>query len=205
MRNYSRFDEFITTISKSVYPETLVEPHATITRNTISVLFNENIISSESIILDVGCGQGFALECFRTGGAKAIGITLGEDVDICLEKGYDVRRMDQNFMDFPDCHFDFLWCRHVLEHSLAPFFTLSEYHRILKPNSFAYVEVPAPDTDAHHENNPNHYSVLTLSSWKSLFERVHLDIERSFEYNFKSQIGKDLYYGFILKKIDTPS
>jgi hypothetical protein len=47
--------------------------------------------------------------------------------------------------------------------SVAPLFTLAEYRRATKPDGLVYVEHPAPDISARHENNPNHYSVFTPS------------------------------------------
>ena len=92
-------------------------------------------------------------------------------------------------MTFADNEFDLLWCRHVLEHSIAPLFTLSEYRRVLKPGGLAYVEVPAPDTSARHETNPNHYSVLPLSAWFNLFSRVGFAVEHSIAIGFTVPAG----------------
>jgi SAM-dependent methyltransferase len=153
-----------------------------------------------SKVLDVGCGQGLALEQFQRLGLEAVGITLGSDSEVCRAKGFEVHRMDQNFMNFADGAFDLLWCRHVLEHSVAPLFTLSEYRRVVKSNGLVYIEVPAPDTSAHHETNPNHYSVLPASSWMSLFSRAGFAVERSLEINFTVPCGPDTYWSFLLRR-----
>jgi len=65
-------------------------------------------------------------------------------------------------MDFADGEFDFLWCRHLLE-QVTPLFTLGEFRRGTKPDGSVYVEPPAPDISACHENNPSHYSVFPAS------------------------------------------
>jgi SAM-dependent methyltransferase len=199
MRDYSRFDHFLGSLVGDVYPETPSEPHLSITRMTIEGLLKDGVIAPGMSVLDIGCGQGLALELFRQAGLEATGITLGGDYEICRQKGFDVRQMDQNFMDFADGAFDFLWCRHVLEHSVAPLFTLSEYRRLVKPSGSVYVEVPAPDTSAHHETNPNHYSVLPLSAWVSLFTRSGFLVERSVALEFTAPCGPDLYWSFLLR------
>src|SRR5206468_3519217 len=125
--------------------------------------------------------------------------TLGSDYEVCRAKGLHVRQMDQNFIDFADCEFDLLWCRHVLEHSFAPLFTLTEYRRITKPTGLAYVEVPAPETSAHHEANPNHYSVFTHAVWLSLFRRTGFTVERSTDLSFAVPCGPDMYWAFLLR------
>jgi SAM-dependent methyltransferase len=151
MRDYSRFDCFLNDRAGDVYPEVPSEPHLSITQSTIEDLHRDGLIGRDQRVLDVGCGQGIALEIFRQFGLRAVGVTLGPDFATCRAKGFEVYQMDQNFMDFADDEFDFLWCRHVLEHSVAPLFTLAEYHRVTKPDGLVYIEVPAPDTSAHHD------------------------------------------------------
>jgi SAM-dependent methyltransferase len=200
MRDYCRFDGFIEALVGDVYPEVPMEPHVTITRTTIEALHRDGLIAPGARVLDVGCGQGLALEQFRALGLDTVGITLGSDAEICRRKGFDVREMDQNFMDFADGSFDLLWCRHVLEHSVAPLFTLSEYRRVTKPGGLVYVEVPAPDTSAHHERNPNHYSVLPMSSWLNLIARAGFAVARNNQLSFKVPCGPDMYWSFLLRR-----
>jgi SAM-dependent methyltransferase len=198
LRDYTFFDRFLGTLGGDVYPEVPSEPHLSITRMTIDSLLREALIGAGARVLDVGCGQGLALESFRDAGLDAVGITLGTDFAICRSKNFEVHEMDQNFMAFSDGSFDFLWCRHVLEHSVAPLFTLTEYRRVLKAGGRVYVEVPAPDTAAHHEANPNHYSVLPHSSWMHLFARAGFTVERSNVINFTVPCGPDVYWSFLL-------
>lgn len=200
MRDYTAFDDFLGTLTGDVYPEIPAEPHLSITRNAIESLYHDGFIRPGDRVLDIGCGQGLALEQFRRLGLEAVGITLGSDAETCRAKGFEVHQMDQNFMEFADGEFDLLWCRHVLEHSVAPLFTLTEYRRLMKPNGLVYIEVPAPDTSAHHETNPNHYSVLPASSWLNLFSRAGLAVERSLEINFTVPCGPDTYWSFLLRR-----
>jgi 2-polyprenyl-3-methyl-5-hydroxy-6-metoxy-1,4-benzoquinol methylase len=112
------------------------------------------MIAAGMRVLDVGCGQVLALELFREAGLEAVGITLGSDCAVCRSKGFETYEVDQNFTEFSDDSFDFLfflWCRHVLEHSVVPLFTLTEYRRLVKAAGRVYVEVPVPDTSAHQE------------------------------------------------------
>jgi SAM-dependent methyltransferase len=159
------------------------------------------LIGSNQRVLDVGCGQGIALEIFRRLGLRAVGVTLGPDFATRRAKGFEVHQMDHNFMDFADGEFDFPWCRHVPEHSVIPLFTLAEYWRIIKPEGLVYVEVSAPDTSAHHENNPNHYSVFRASSWHALFSRVGFAVERSIAIEFTAPCGPDTYWSYQLRRI----
>ena len=108
--------------------------------------------------------------------------------------------MDFAFLEFPDESFDLVWCRHAIEHSLFPFFTLAELHRVLKPGGVLYLEVPAPDTSCRHQTNPNHYSVLGKSMWVELIRRVGFPETRTLDLNFQTGAGPDTYWAFMQRK-----
>ncbi|KKM76504.1 hypothetical protein LCGC14_1379490 [marine sediment metagenome] len=166
---FERLGKFMKALKNDVYPE----PFG-----------NESFIESgfDSIkdkikpgqkILDIGCGHGYAMDLFAKAGASPIGITLdGGDKSKAVSMGHDVRIMDMSFLEFEDNYFDGLWARQSLEHSIFPYYTLSEFYRVLKPGGWIYVEVPAPGTDAKHENNGNHYSIMPLLMWGNLMTRT---------------------------------
>jgi SAM-dependent methyltransferase len=203
VRDFRRLDEFLTKLSGDIYPEAPSELHTGITDQMIAALAKAGVVAAGQRVLDVGCGQGLALERFAKLGLKPTGITLGSDYSICLAKGYDARDMDQSFLEFPDQEFDLLWCRHVLEHSVFPFFTLSEFHRVTKPGGHVYIEVPAPDTAetaSRHENNPNHYSVLGKSMWQELFRRANLSLIQTIDIHPPLVQGPETYWAFLLRR-----
>src|ERR1039457_4152301 len=182
----ARLVSFLDKIENETYPETPYIIHDEITAQVLDCLMIQFGIRPEARILDVGCGQGPALEIFRNKGyLSAIGITLNdEDVRICREKGFDARKMDQSFLEFADSSFDFIWARHVIEHSVFPYFTLTEFTRVLSPGGSLYLEVPAPETTCHQETNPNHYSVLGHGAWTSLLKRCGMVIHQEGRYTF---------------------
>lgn len=149
-----------------------------------------------SKVLDIGCGQGYALELFTKQGAEPIGITLNEEEHkIVCDKGFDVRIMDMSALEFEKNYFDILWARHSLEHSIFPFFTLAEWYRVLKPGGLLYLEMPAPDTNNNHEFNQNHYSVFGIRMWQSLLTRSGFKILGAFAVDLQTENGnKDLYF-----------
>jgi SAM-dependent methyltransferase len=137
---------------------------------------------------------------FQERGFFPIGVTLNdEDVDICKRKGFEVYHMDQSFLDFEDNRFDFIWNRHCIEHSIFPFYTLFEMKRVLKPGGYLYIEVPAADTAANHQTNPNHYSVLGKSMWIELIKRVGFDFREAFDLDFAVDVGPEKYHSFIVQ------
>src|SRR5437016_5598985 len=131
----ARLVSFVNKIESETYPEAPSFIHSEITGKVLDVLLPQYQINQSARILDIGCGQGPALNIFRAKGYRsAVGITLNdEDVRICRENGHDVRKMDQSFLEFTDSSFDFVWARHVIEHSIFPYFTLAEFSRVIAP------------------------------------------------------------------------
>ena len=200
-KNMQKLISFIDKIEKETYPEPPGDIHTEITRRMLDTMISEYHMPPDSRILDVGCGQGPALDYLMQRGYRAAGITLNdEDVRACRAKNHDVVKMDQSFLDYPDAGFDFVWARHVIEHSIFPYFTLSEFSRVLRPHGYLYLEVPAPETSCHHEENVNHYSVLGHEAWVSLLKRSGFDIIDEPVFSFQTGMGPDTYWGFICIK-----
>ncbi len=203
-RDYQRLDRFLDTIGADIYPEAESRLHNDISRKTFLRLLELFELPERARVLDVGCGSGVALELFRDYGLDAIGITLADaDLAAVREQGLIAQAMDQSFLAFPDSSFDLVWARHVVEHSIFPYFTLSEMNRVLKPGGVFYLEVPAAETAARHENNPNHYSVLGLSMWQQLVTRSGFTVIESMTIDLDiEQMGPDAYWAFFCRKDD---
>ena len=196
-----RFECFLEKVKRETYPEPVADLPAAITEKTLDMFLKKHSLPENSRVLDVGCGQGVALELFKKERFSAVGITLNsEDVSVCRRKGYEVYEMDQSFLEFDNEEFDFIWCRHCLEHSIFPYFTLSELFRVLKRNGYLYIEVPAPDTISNHHINKNHYSVLGKKMWLELIKRTGFNILDIMNIPVQLKIGEDLYWAFVLQK-----
>ena len=153
-------------------------------------------------ILDVGFGVGDALTVFKSEGANPVGICVNDsEIDFIKTKGHEAYKMDQSFMSFEDNHFDVVWSRHCLEHSIMPFYTLHEYKRVMKPGAFLYVEVPAPETIYHHEDNKEHFSLFSMDVWLILMKRVFTVVSNVASNMVGKDGSKDVFYSFILKKV----
>ena len=197
----NRLKRFLQKIRADIYPEPPSETHQHITRQMLNRLLQNYIFAEKCKVLDVGCGQGLSLELFRNAGFNPAGITLdNEDLAACRLKDQTVFKMDQSLLEFNDETFDLIWCRHCLEHSVIPYFTLSEFFRVLKPMGYAYIEVPAPDTASNHQKNKNHYSVLGKSMWGALIRRTGFDILETLDISLNVPSGADIYWAFIQQK-----
>lgn len=198
----SRLVSFIEKTESETYPELPSIIHSELTARVLDIILHRYDIDIKARILDVGCGQGPALDILVNKGYRhATGITLNdEDVISCRQKGHNVLKMDQSFLEFADKEFDFVWARHVIEHSIFPYFTLMEYSRVMAAGAILYLEVPAPETSCHHELNPNHYSVLGRGVWLALLGRSGFKVLDEARYSFTSGMGPDEYWGFVCSK-----
>ena len=198
----ARLVAFIDKIEQETYPETPSNLHSQITVQMLDTLLEKYPLAPSARILDIGCGQGPALDILRDKGYRNLtGITLNDtDVAICNENGHTVLKMDQSFLSFADNSFNFLWARHVIEHSIFPYFTLAEFARVMDSGGRMYLEVPAPETSCRHETNPNHYSVLNKGAWTSLLGRAGFTIIDDVSFQFTTGMGPDEYWGFVCAK-----
>ena len=171
----NKLEKFLEKVKLEVYSEPDSQMHMNMIDKIIPDLV-KNQISDEKKqkILDIGCGQGYALTKFKEAGyTNLTGITMSqEDVDETIKRGFKCENMDQSFMTFEDNTFDFLFSRHCLEHSPFPYFTLMEYLRVCKPGGKAYIEMPAPNNIRPLETIPNHYSIMDTKMYIALMLRV---------------------------------
>ena len=203
-QDLNKLSRFIKRMAQDIYPETPSLLHSEITSKALVKLEELFPLQPGMHVLDVGCGQGPALEYFSSRKLEYLGITLSEeDIAECRAKGYRVEKMDQSFLTFSNGSKDLVWARHVIEHSIFPLFTLEGFWKVLKPGGMLYLEAPAPETSCHHERNPNHYSVLPKGCWRALLERCGFKILGDVDYSFEVPAGPDVYWGFYCQKLDT--
>lgn len=179
-------------VLSTVYPEGESQYHRAITNDIIDRIILPMKVPQDAYILDLGCGVGYFMDRMKQEGYTNItGLTLsGEDIDTCTKKGHRVIRSDMNFLTDKDESVDMLFCRHSLEHSPFPFFTLLEYNRVLKPGGKLYIEVPQPNCERSHEDNRNHYSIMGHTMWMSLLQRSGFDVSWS-TYEIPVKFGDD--------------
>jgi SAM-dependent methyltransferase len=196
-----RLLDFIAKVQEQSYAEPVTVEHTQITVQMVNEFFGRYSLPAPARILDVGCGPGVALDLFREKGHRATGITISdEDIKVCRARDHHILKMDQSFLMFPDGSFDFVWVRHCIEHSLFPFFTLSEFFRVLDSGGYLYLEMPAPGTTGRHESNINHYSIMSKEMWASLIGRAGFVLLEAINLNFDSPAGAEEYWAFICRK-----
>jgi SAM-dependent methyltransferase len=192
-------DQFIAArVMRDVYEEPPSDLHNRLT-DLMLTKCEKFINLNGARVLDLGCGQGHSLRRFLEKGAKPLGITYGADVKACLLQSLSVLEVDIHDLSGISDTYYFIWCRHILEHSLCPLFTLYQVGSLLKGNGLIYVEVPLPGTCARHERNPNHYSCFTVDGWVALFHKADLSVVNLGSIKIKIPLGEDEYFYFILR------
>jgi SAM-dependent methyltransferase len=206
--DYKKFQEYQQRALSTVYEEGRDSFH----NELIPVLAKKYLaqlqINAHAKILDIGCGPGQFLHTARQlGYNNTIGVTLSpEDLQACQDQNFDTLSADMSDLPLDDGLVDFIWCRHALEHSPYPLFTLFEFARVLRDQAQVYVEVPAPDNERVMlgEYNPNHYSVLGEKMWTALFMKAGFDIVSTEGYAIDipqlGRIWKEKSYIFVIQK-----
>jgi SAM-dependent methyltransferase len=201
-----RFTEFLQSLVADTYPEPPSPIHEEITGKVLPGVVVQAQVSAQVgkaiRVLDVGCGQGVALKRFKELGCDALGVTPNQtDYQEAMRTGCPVVPCDMHDLSALDhLGWDLIWARHVLEHSPAPLFALREFSRVLKPGGWLYVEVPMPDTACHHEQNKNHYSVLTDSMWQALIQKAGFTLVEGKVWRFVTGEGPDEYRSYLCRK-----
>jgi SAM-dependent methyltransferase len=188
-----------------VYAEGESPFHCDITQDVVARFIDPLNLPKHAEILDLGCGPGYFLDAMQQRDfTNVTGVSLSaEDVDTATKKQHQVIKSDMNFLSNRDESVDMLFCRHSLEHSPFPYITLLEYNRVLRPNGYLYIEVPAPDSERPHEDNRNHYIILGRSMWLSLLKRSGFDVtwyDYEFPITLEGQQMTEKYYVFVCQR-----
>ena len=202
----NKFKQYEDAAYKTVYAEPEETFHRKLIPKMVTDYIKEFNLKNDSVILDIGCGPGlFLKEMKDLHYTNVTGITLSkEDYDICIEKGFQCEYGEMSDINREDNTIDFIWCRHALEHSPYPLFTLFEFNRLLKNGGQVYIEVPAPDCARPHEQNDNHFSILGNAMWNSLFIKAGFKITLAnyfeFDISMDDQSAKEKYIIYGLEK-----
>lgn len=201
MRDYTQIDRHLDRLIKEVYPQPQDPGHTGWANEAVAKLIERVGIRKGYSVLDLGCGEAFLQELFEYLGYAYLGVCLGEDYKVAMERGRNVIEEDFTFLPFKDDSFDVLFSRHSLEHSPMPLLTLMEWRRITK----RYIALVLPSPVFWEYRGVNHYFVLNEEQWRHLFETVGLEV--TFFYSKQQNMTTDpthreveIEYWFLLEK-----
>jgi len=128
-------------------------------------------------ILDVGCGQKPYQSLFQS--TEYIGLDVEDSGHDHANEQVDIY-YDGTHFPFDNHSFDSVICNQVLEHVAVPETTLSEIHRVLKPQGYALLTVPFM-ADEHEQ--PFDFYRYSSFGMKHLLEIHNFEIIKSVKLN----------------------
>lgn len=153
---------------------------------------NLNKTSFPISVLDVGCGNGSALDVFKQVHGAAVE-TTGLDfniqaLSIVAEKGHKTVQGRIEDALLPKNFYDIIYSSNVIEHVAEPMLMMRKISDALKPGGLFLCETPSFDSwDAHvfsaggHWGGfhfPRHWTFFTAQTLRRIAEQVHLSMEK---------------------------
>ena len=133
-------------------------------------------------ILDVG------------GGDRILKLANFVNIDVKGVKGITAVVGDAQLLPFRDNVFDIILCEGVIEHIRMPWLAADEFHRVLKPSGFVYID--AAFLQPFH-SSPNHYFNVTKEGLEVLFQKstkIDSGVQR---YQMPSYALYDMLIGYV--------
>lgn len=117
-------------------------------------------------LLDVGCGDGEALEILRDLGWHVCGVEFDlQAVDAARKRNLDIRQGTLNDAAFPDETFDAITSSHVIEHMHDPLAFITESRRVLRKGGTLVAVTPNVRARSH---------IRFAAHWRGLEPPRHL-------------------------------
>lgn len=175
-----------------VYPDWGLSRPESELHQLMSLDFYSKLPKDFSTIVDVGCSDGWMVSQMQADGKEAVGVNdfiLPTDRIFMEENQVVIHEMDMHNLQFEDESFDAAWCRHALEHSLAPIMVLAEIWRILKPNGYLFIALPPPPMPP--EPYPGHWHQIPDYQLKYLLEMSNFNVLDINLYHFSYKTPND--------------
>lgn len=139
--------------------------------------------SNDISILDAGCRDGWTIEFLNSlGYSNVIGVELFDEyVNYCNEHGRKAVKGDLHNLEFGDETFDFVYCRHVLEHCLDPVKVIQELSRVTKKKGSLYISFPL-EKDVYGKHTtamPNVESVISILDKAGIDKRSYIFVDKA--------------------------
>jgi 2-polyprenyl-3-methyl-5-hydroxy-6-metoxy-1,4-benzoquinol methylase len=145
--DYSTTQECI----EKIYPKEYFKQPNIISRFVKFILIKKEvmrwkkILTSQSKILEIGCGSGELLNCFyKIGKFDVVGIEQNEYIcKFAKEKyGLEIINADIEEYDLGEKEYDLVLMQHVLEHLKDPISVIRKIHKSLKENGYLVIWIP---------------------------------------------------------------
>ena len=129
-------------------------------------------------ILDIGCAKGYLVKMLREKGVDAYGVDISKyAINNAVDEvgGYfHVADVEKDVLPSPNMFFDVCVSMSTFEHlhRKSMSWTLSEIHRVLKPDGLLIINVPSSIINkVKSETEQGHVTMLTRKTWVRLIEK----------------------------------
>lgn len=141
-------------------------------------------------ILDAGCGPGRDSKWFRERGFQVIGVDLSAGMLAEARRRVpevEFRQADLRYLDFPDGHFDGVWCcaslLHLPRHDVPA--VLASFRRLLD-HGYLFIAVKAGQGEEIEERtygpgSPRHFTYFTRHELELYVERAGFEVRELWE------------------------
>ena len=141
-------------------------------------LYLIDLLPDGGFALDIGCGTGWSTREISKKYSSVTGISIQQaEIDFALSHHLTDKTnfllMDMHELTFVDKHFDTVYMREALEHSISPFIALCEVNRVLKINGTFLVNTPPQNWVDWH----CHYFVPNEAQLKSLLDKAKFEVK----------------------------
>ena len=111
------------------------KPFTTYPKKLIKELVRKFDLSTDSSILELGCGRGEFLNEFIALGMKGFGVDISNYAkDFCKNAEIKVSDITKEKLPYPDNYFDIIYSKSFIEHFYYPDEVFKEAYRVLKPS-----------------------------------------------------------------------
>lgn len=155
-------------------------------------------------IFDIGCGTGYFLKAAKERGLEAYGIDLSEEAikiakEIAPDSQIEVGAGED--LKYPDNFFDYIACLGTLEHFTNIEKGLAEILRVAKKDAKFFIIVPNKNylwdkVVGKRGTIQRDYKeeLKDFNSWKNLFEKFGLEMEKVTQDKYPAEIVKIFEY-----------
>lgn len=171
-------------LSNNKLIKSIQRDNVTITTKFWNSLSAEGIITKESSILDVGCGDGKFLSILKKGGFKDLtGLDLFIDEENMLK---DIKIVQSSLEEFkPNHKYDLITSNHSFEHMDNQLENLKCFENLVNDDGVIVIRIPVKSKPVWEKygvnwvqiDAPRHFYLHTLESFKILCSKTNLIIK----------------------------
>lgn len=158
-------------------------PKSSVYSEQLALYLYIRYLTTESKLLDVGCGIGEYVKAFRNFHIHTLGLDKRIETDADL--GYYKCNIETETFPFPDDYFDCIFSKSVIEHVHNIEHLFSEIYRVLKPNG--KIIVMTPDWECCYKDfyiDYTHIRPFTLKALRELlliFKFKNVTVEKFYQ------------------------